>query len=280
MTPGEDGSVRANKPINRICESKAKAKCRPWTFTVAVASTVLLAPACGYREIRYELGIEDPPPGGGGVQQAQVVDMNQRRQLRAEQVGWRFEGVLAAGPRPGTFTATGPGTGSVEAVFLTPDGTRSMAIGLVVRPRPGRPAAAKRPTPEPIIVVQPTPSPQVELAPAPTPTPTPSNPSVVVREPTDGERVLEAYRLADQGKFSAALEELAAIHSPDFGPKVQALSRQWAPQAAAELAAQAERLAAEGKVPEALASARKGLQLAPTADTRRRLEAVEARLSK
>lgn len=259
----------------------------------ALLPALLSATACTYREIRYELAIEDPPPGGGGIQQAKVVDLNQQRQLQAEKIHWRYDGVLGPGPRPGTFTATGPGTGSIEAEFITPDGSRSMAIGLAVGPRPGRPAVKRRATPEPVAIANPAIEPALPPLPTPTlepptatpeppgPTPPPTPPPLpVAQAPQDGDRVLEAYRLSGQGKFAAALDELAAIRDPGFGPKVQSLTRQWAPQAAVELAAEAERLAAGGKPGEALAAARRGLGLSPSAAVRRRLEAVEARLAR
>ncbi|MBM3274852.1 MAG: hypothetical protein FJZ00_06850, partial [Candidatus Sericytochromatia bacterium] len=117
----------------------------------AILAAALGVQACAYRQLRYELVAEDPPPGGGGTQRARVVDKAENRPYRAESVDWRYRGVVAAGPSPGLYAATGPGTGSIEATFLTPDGTRSITIAIAVRPRPGltrRPSPAP-PTPEP-----------------------------------------------------------------------------------------------------------------------------------
>ncbi len=99
-----------------------------------LATLVLVcgAPACAYREIRYELSAQAPPPGGGDTQTAQVVEKDRNRPLRPEQIKWRFSGVLAAAGPPGAYTASGPGAGTVQAEFMTPAGTRALAVDLLV----------------------------------------------------------------------------------------------------------------------------------------------------
>jgi hypothetical protein len=221
------------------------------------------------------------------MQRAQVLDKAENRPYRAEAVDWHFRGVVVAGSAPGQYTATGPGTGSIEATFLTPDGTRSIAIALAVRPRPG---LARRPTPDPPSTPSPAPEPVIQAVATPEPTPEPTPIPVPAREPTpsptptpippipapaavtDSARVLRAYDFAGAGRYAAALDELAAIGDPGYSAKVAALVRQWGPQAAAELADLGEAMARAGRKGDAATLAKKALKWPSSPETRRRLE--------
>lgn len=193
--------------------------------------------------------------------------------------------------------ATGPGTGSIEAEFLTPDGTRTLSIALAVAPATPSKALAPPwsdraadpvfPADAPLDSVPsesalPSATPTtlaLEVSPATPPSPPPIL-TPVPREPGPGDRILEAYRLAGEGRFVAALEELERVRDPAFGPKVQALTRQWSASAALELASDAERLATEGRTMEALVAARRAMALSPPPGVRQRLEAIEKRLAR
>ncbi|MBM3267091.1 MAG: hypothetical protein FJZ01_05520 [Candidatus Sericytochromatia bacterium] len=100
-------------------------------ISLGVAAVVAVAVAgCAYREVRYELAAEAPAAGGEGM--AKVVEKGRERPLLAERVVWRYSGALAPTGKPGGFRVVATGTGTVDAEFPTPAGTRSLSVQIQI----------------------------------------------------------------------------------------------------------------------------------------------------
>lgn len=96
---------------------------------------------------------------------------------------------------------------------------------------------------------------------------------------SDSQHVLQAYREYQAGDAVSALHSLSLIRSLGFAPKVQALTRQWGPAAAAQLVDQADRLARQGKTEQAVAALSRALALPCDPAVRSRAQALRDRLA-
>lgn len=187
------------------------------------ALLALLLAGCSYDELHCQLrvsGLESDSTVTADQRphQADVYVSEATSTLRPDAVQWRFGGVFVPGDAPGRFRVTGPGEGTLEAVFMAGT-TQHLRSTLRVRPS----ASAWAPTPAPT----PTPEPIAPPTPAPTPvaiaTPTPPDPDVLVQQ---------AYQLAGNQHYFDALERVAGITDPDWLPKVRSLEAEWGSLAA------------------------------------------------
>ncbi|MBI6547005.1 MAG: TM2 domain-containing protein [Cyanobacteria bacterium NC_groundwater_1444_Ag_S-0.65um_54_12] len=133
-----------------------------------------------------------------------------------------------------------PGPTAAEPVSPLPQtAVQSPIMTLAV---PGAKPATAKPTPAPTAPPVTVSSTMLPLA-APEPIATLS-PTKTIEPPDDGQYVIAAYQLAKANRYAAAIAELDRISDPEYGPKIEALSRQWGTAAAKELLKQTESLLA------------------------------------